>query len=133
MCESTKQSVADMRKRCKDLVGKGDTSVKGYSKLSRTQLSELMAKLDNTSEPVEIEEEAVITKPVAVAKIPVKTILKAVTEVNPISEKPLRKAKRAPSQWNTYCKDNKIAPGSSISQEQKDAYASHKASLAVSA
>ena len=131
MSDQVKQSVADMRKRCKDLVDGGNKDLKGYSKLSRAELTSLMGQLDNANTGKDIAEESEpIVLPVAAAKAIASTEVAVVT-----AEKPAKstKTKRAPSQWNTFCKDNKIAPGSPISQAQKDAYASHKASLAVSA
>lgn len=129
MSDQGKQSVADMRKRCKDLVDGGNKELKGYSKLSRAELTSLMGQLDNADTGKAIAEESEpIVLPVAAAKAIAST--EAVSEA--VSSKGT-KTKRAPSAWNKYCKDNKIAPGSPISQTQKDAYASHKASLSVSA
>jgi len=131
MSDQGKQSVADMRKRCKELVDGGNKDLKGYSKLSRAELTSLMGQLDNANTGKAIAEESEpIVLPVAAAKAIASTEAVAVSEA--VSSKGT-KSKRAPSAWNKYCKDNKIAPGSSISQAQKDAYASHKASLSVSA
>ena len=128
MSESVKQSVADMRKRCKELVDGGNKELKGYSKLSRAELSALMGQLDNGETGKAVGEEAEpIVLPVAAAKAI------TVTESVTATKSSAAKTKRAPSQWNTFCKNNKIAPGSAISQAQKDAYAAHKASLSVSA
>jgi len=129
MSDQGKQSVADMRKRCKGLVDGGNKDLKGYSKLSRAELTSLMGQLDNADTGKAIAEESEpIVLPVAAAK----AIASTEVSVEAVSSKGT-KSKRAPSAWNKYCKDNKIAPGSAISQAQKDAYASHKASLSVSA
>jgi len=132
MSDQGKQSVADMRKRCKGLVDGGNKDLKGYSKLSRAELTSLMGQLDNADTGKAIAEESEpIVLPVAAAKAITSTEAEDVAVSSKVSKS--GKTKRAPSQWNKFCKDNKIAPGSPISQAQKDAYASHKASLSVSA
>ena len=133
MCESTKQSVADMRKRCKDLVVGGDKNLKGYSKLSRAELTTLMNQLDNSETGAAVSKESEpIVLPVAAAKAQNSSLKNPVIDDGKTRLMVISKVKRAPSLWNTYCKDNNIAPGSSITQAQKDAYSAHKAALAVS-
>ena len=131
----TKQSVSDMRKRCKALVDAGDKSLKGYSKLTRSELTELMSKLDLTdNEVVEVSEPEVTAVAVAVAVEPTKkskTKKVSIADDTEDAEPKMRKAKRAPSRWNVYCKENKIAPGSCISEEQKQAYSTYKESLLI--
>ncbi len=119
MSEIKAPTLADLKAQSKLLVEQGHAEFRGYSKANKAELLRRLAAFAG-------EETKVETKVAEEKEQKVEPTVQAQADAKPAPKK------RAPSIWNTFCREKGISPGKTLTAEQKEMYLKYKSEAKAS-